>query len=205
MTPRFCRSSKTRSTPRRLMILMPLALVRNLTQRLRRWDQKRLSWILGRKRRLVLLCACETRLPVLGRLPVTTQIRDMLESNWGKRHNYRTHLSAGRLGRRPQLQRTVSPLLRITQVSRRCSNVPKRVQCSTDEGLLADDYARTERRLGIRRLRPSQARKREGDGNSEDRQCCKAPQHKVESYNVGNQSRNWNKRDSGQTPTEAHH
>ena len=55
----------------------------NLTG-LNRW-----VWILGRNRRRVLLWAWETLFPVTGRLPVTWQTLDMVESPGGPRRPFK--------------------------------------------------------------------------------------------------------------------
>ena len=68
------------------MTSMPtLSMVRNAavdtrkrTQRFSLSTQKRRHCKLGKKRRLVLLLACDTLLPDIGRLPVTLQTRAMV-------------------------------------------------------------------------------------------------------------------------------
>jgi len=52
------------------MVRMPLVDTRNVTQRFSPSSQKRCVCRFGRKRRRRLLLACETVLPVMGRLPV---------------------------------------------------------------------------------------------------------------------------------------
>src|SRR5690606_32220672 len=56
------------------------AETRSFTQRFSEATQKRRSCRLGRKRRRVLLFACETLLPVCTPLPVTWQTRDIRTS-----------------------------------------------------------------------------------------------------------------------------
>ena len=62
-----------------LSIVRKAALeTRMRTQRFSLSTQKRRDCKLGKKRRLVLLLACYTLLPVIGRLPVTTHTRAMV-------------------------------------------------------------------------------------------------------------------------------
>src|SRR5690554_488780 len=64
------------------IVRRPLVETRSFTQRFSDATQKRRSWRLGRKRRRVLFIACETLLPVVVRLPVTWQTRDMVHLGW---------------------------------------------------------------------------------------------------------------------------
>src|SRR5690606_4331201 len=66
------------------MVRSACAETRSLTQRFSLATQKRRSCRLGRKRRRVLLLACETLLPVCTRLPETWHTRDIahLDSSW---------------------------------------------------------------------------------------------------------------------------
>src|SRR3546814_9529314 len=59
------------------MVRMAAAETRSFTQRFSLATQKRRSCRLGRKRRRVLLLACETLLPVCTPLPVTWHTRDI--------------------------------------------------------------------------------------------------------------------------------
>src|SRR5690606_41115958 len=60
------------------MVRMALAETRRRTQRFSLSTQNRRDCRLGKKRRLVLLLACETLLPVRGPLPVTWHTRAMI-------------------------------------------------------------------------------------------------------------------------------
>src|SRR5690606_21482304 len=62
------------------MVRRAAAETRSFTQRFSEATQKRRSCRLGRKRRRVLLFACETLLPVCTPLPVTWQTRDIRTS-----------------------------------------------------------------------------------------------------------------------------
>src|ERR1700679_70828 len=59
------------------MVRSPCVDTRSDTQRFSDSSQKRWLCRFGRKRRRVLLFACETRLPEVGPLPVTSQTRDI--------------------------------------------------------------------------------------------------------------------------------
>ena len=59
---------------------MPLVDTRNLSQRFSDSTQNLCDCRLGRKRRRVLLFACETLFPATGFLPVTWHTRDMVNS-----------------------------------------------------------------------------------------------------------------------------
>ena len=82
------------------MIRIPCEDTRRLTKRLSLSTQKRWACRFGRKRRRVLLLACDTLFPVAGRFPVTWQILDIapisnrqnrdLESLWTFKSQYRT-------------------------------------------------------------------------------------------------------------------
>src|SRR5262245_66279829 len=60
------------------MVRRPRVETRRLTKRRSDSSQKRCTCRFGKKRRRRLLLACDTRLPVSGRLPVTWQTRDMI-------------------------------------------------------------------------------------------------------------------------------
>src|SRR5690606_28133366 len=77
-SPRARRSASTASMPTLSMMRMALAETRRRTQRFSLSTQNRRVCRLGRKRRLVLLLACETLLPVIGALPVTWHTRAMV-------------------------------------------------------------------------------------------------------------------------------
>ena len=77
--PRARSSASTVSIPRLSIIRIPLDDTRSETKRFSDSTQKRWLWRLGKKRRRVRFFACETLLPVTGRLPVTWQTRDMVE------------------------------------------------------------------------------------------------------------------------------
>ena len=64
--------------PTLVMILIAFALTFNFNQRFSVGTQKRFTCKLGSKRRRVLLLACETLLPDMGRLPVTAQTLAMV-------------------------------------------------------------------------------------------------------------------------------
>src|SRR3546814_6729984 len=72
-SPRARRSARTASMPFLSMMRMALAETRRRTQRFSLSTQNRRDCRLGRKRRLVLLLACETLLPVIGPLPVRSE------------------------------------------------------------------------------------------------------------------------------------
>ena len=57
---------------------MPLGVNLRVTNRFSSSTQKRCDWMFGKKRRLVLLLACDTLFPVIGRLPVTWHTLDMI-------------------------------------------------------------------------------------------------------------------------------
>ena len=68
-----------------LSIVRSAALeIRRRTQRFSLSTQKRRDCKLGKKRRLVLLLACDTLLPDIGRLPVTLQTRAMVSLQTSK-------------------------------------------------------------------------------------------------------------------------
>src|SRR6478735_11801284 len=67
----------TLSIPFFSMVRRALVVTFSLIQRFSSSSQKRCSCRFGRKRRFFLLLACETRLPTVGRLPVTSQTRDL--------------------------------------------------------------------------------------------------------------------------------
>src|SRR3546814_15022416 len=77
LSPRARRSARTTSMPFLSMVRMAAAETRSFTQRFSLATQKRRSCRLGRKRRRVLLLACETLLPLITRLPLTLQVRDI--------------------------------------------------------------------------------------------------------------------------------
>src|SRR5690606_7391302 len=81
-SPRLRRSARTASMPFLSIVRRPLVETRSFTQRFSDATQKRRSWRLGMKRRRVLFIACETLLPVVVRLPVTWQTRDMVHLRW---------------------------------------------------------------------------------------------------------------------------
>lgn len=64
--------------PNLSIIRKPLVLNFSVTKRFSSSTQRRRFCRLGRKRRRVLLLACETLFPVVGRLPVTSQTLDMI-------------------------------------------------------------------------------------------------------------------------------
>src|SRR5512139_2194778 len=64
--------------PRLSMVRMAALVRRRRTKRFSLSTQKRWVWRLGRKRRRVLLFACDTVFPVIGRLPVTWHTLDMI-------------------------------------------------------------------------------------------------------------------------------
>src|SRR5690606_4348304 len=69
------------SMPFLSMMRRPLPDTRSVTKRPSDSSQNRLLCRFGRKRRLVLLLAGDTLLPVMGRLPVTWQTLDMVQSS----------------------------------------------------------------------------------------------------------------------------
>src|SRR4051812_48728596 len=69
-TPSARSSATTASMPFFSIVRRPRVEIRRLTKRRSLSSQKRCTCKLGRKRRRRLLLACETRLPVIGRLPV---------------------------------------------------------------------------------------------------------------------------------------
>src|SRR5690606_29086456 len=79
-SPRARRSARTASMPFLSMVRRAAVETRSFTQRFSEATQKRRSCRLGRKRRRVLLLACETLLPVCTLLPVTWQTRDIRTS-----------------------------------------------------------------------------------------------------------------------------
>src|SRR5690606_13277817 len=64
------------------IVRMAFAVTRRRTQRFSLSTQHRRACRLGRKRRLVLLFACETLLPTIGPLPVTWHTRAMDAPLW---------------------------------------------------------------------------------------------------------------------------
>src|SRR6185312_17293997 len=76
-SPRARRSARTESMPFLSMVRRALVDTRRRTQRFSDSTQNRRDCRLGRKRRLVLLFACETLLPTIGPLPVTWHLRAM--------------------------------------------------------------------------------------------------------------------------------
>src|SRR5690606_1626674 len=79
-SPRARSSARTASMPFLSMVRRAAVETRSFTQRFSEATQKRRSCRLGRKRRRVLLLACETLLPVCTPLPVTWQTRDIRTS-----------------------------------------------------------------------------------------------------------------------------
>src|SRR5690606_18810661 len=77
-SPRARRSARTTSMPTLSMVRRAWVDTRRRTQRFSLSTQKRRDCRLGRKRRLVLLLACETWLPTIGPLPVTWHTRAMV-------------------------------------------------------------------------------------------------------------------------------
>src|SRR5690606_24260632 len=77
-SPRARRSARTASMPFLSMVRRALVDTRRRAQRFSDSTQNRRDCRLGRKRRLVLLFACETLLPTIGPLPVTWHTRAMV-------------------------------------------------------------------------------------------------------------------------------
>src|SRR5690606_22832150 len=77
-SPRARRSARTASMPFLSIVRMALVETRRRTQRFSLSTQNRRDCRLGKKRRLVLLFACETLLPTIGPLPVTWHTRAMI-------------------------------------------------------------------------------------------------------------------------------
>src|SRR4051794_20293823 len=75
--PRARISASTISMPFLSIVRSPFVVTRILIQRFSLSTQKRRFCRLGRKRRFVLLFACDTWLPPMGFLPVTAQTRDI--------------------------------------------------------------------------------------------------------------------------------
>src|SRR5690606_19160022 len=80
-SPRARRSATTTSMPFLSMMRRPLWDTRSFTKRPSDSSQNRLACRFGRKRRFVLLLACDTLFPVTGRLPVTWQTLDIVRSS----------------------------------------------------------------------------------------------------------------------------
>ena len=77
-SPRARKSAKTASMPFLSMVRNAAFVTRMRIQRFSLSTQKRRDCKLGKKRRLVLLLACDTLLPDIGRLPVTLQTFAMM-------------------------------------------------------------------------------------------------------------------------------
>src|SRR5579863_8443781 len=80
-SPRARMSWTTASSPNLSMMRMPLEDTRRRTKRFSLSSQNRWVCRFGRKRRRVLLLACETLFPVAGAFPVTWQTLDMAGSS----------------------------------------------------------------------------------------------------------------------------
>src|SRR5688500_4266456 len=81
-SPRARSSARTESMPFLSMVRSACAETFSLIQRFSLATQKRRSCRFGRKRRRVLLFACETLLPVCTPLPVTWHTRDITHLDW---------------------------------------------------------------------------------------------------------------------------